>query len=98
MPFIWAYKTPRITKMHLQKPTQIGGFGLPVFKLYYWAANARTLSYFQKGVLRDISSIADPLWLKIETISLTKSSLPGLLFSKVSPSSKSIGNHFMIKN
>ncbi len=96
MPFIWTYKTPRLTKMHLQKPTQIGGFGLPVFKCYYWAANARALSYWQKGVLSEIFSIADPLWLKIETISLAKSCLPVLLFSKVSPS-KSIGNNLYIK-
>jgi len=98
MPFIWAYKTPRIAKAHLQKPTQMGGLGLPVFKYYYWAANARALSYWQRGIPGEAFSAADPLWLKIETSSLTTSCLPVLLFSKVSPSSKLIGTNFIVKN
>lgn len=69
-----------------------------MFKFNYWAANARALFYWQRDVFGEITSTDDPLWLKIEAISLIKSCLPVLLFSKVSPSSKSIGNNFMIKN
>lgn len=98
MPFIWGYKVPRITKIHLQKPTQLGGLGLPVFKFYYWAANARALLYWQRGIPGQTFSVTDPLWLRIETISLTTSCLPVLLFSKTSPTSKLIGNNLIIKN
>lgn len=41
IPFIWADKPPRISKLHLQKPAPDGGLGLPNFRLYYWACNAR---------------------------------------------------------
>ena len=39
-PLIWGYKAHHISKAHLQKPTEEGGFGLPAFNIYYWAANA----------------------------------------------------------
>lgn len=49
LPFVWGYKLPRISKAHLQKPVKEGGFGLPIFKNYYWAANGRALMYWQQA-------------------------------------------------
>lgn len=49
LPFLWGYKLPRISKAHLQKPVKEGGFGLPIFKNYYWAANGRALMYWQQA-------------------------------------------------
>lgn len=47
--FVWADKPPRISKAHLQKNLKSGGLGLPVFRHYYWAANARALIFWQWG-------------------------------------------------
>lgn len=49
LPFVWVYKTHRIAKAHLQKPSNEGGLGLPEFRKYYWAVNARALTYWQRG-------------------------------------------------
>lgn len=49
LPFVWGYKSHRISKAHLQKPFKNGVLGLPVFKHYYWAANARALIYWKGG-------------------------------------------------
>ena len=47
--FIWGYKKHRLSKKHLFRSTLDGGLGLPVFKYYYWAANARAMAYWQLG-------------------------------------------------
>lgn len=49
LPFVYCYKSPKISKAHLQKPVKEGGFGLPIFKNYYWAANAGALMYRQQA-------------------------------------------------
>ncbi|KAG1935267.1 hypothetical protein F2P79_019375 [Pimephales promelas] len=51
MPFIWAYKTPRIAKAHLQKPTQMGGLGLPTV---IWPYNFR-----DHGIADGITELAN---------------------------------------
>ena len=96
--FVWAYKPPRISKRHLQRPTALGGLGLPVFKQYYWAANARALTYWQKGIIDHSLPDGAPLWLSIEAQSLTNTSLPVLLFSMTKPLNRIVGNNFIIKN
>ena len=45
-PFIWGFKAHIISKIHLHKPREMGGLGLPYFLHYYWAANARALAYW----------------------------------------------------
>lgn len=45
--FVWANKPPRIFKAHLQKDVNRGGLGLPVLRRYYWAANARAITFWQ---------------------------------------------------
>uniref|UniRef100_A0A8C9YXD9 Endonuclease/exonuclease/phosphatase domain-containing protein n=1 Tax=Sander lucioperca TaxID=283035 RepID=A0A8C9YXD9_SANLU len=74
--FVWADKLPRISKAHLQKDLKSGGLGLPVFRHYYWAANARALIFWQWGPPYDDCS--SPLWLKIESMSVSQTSLPAL--------------------
>uniref|UniRef100_A0AAR2LAI9 Reverse transcriptase domain-containing protein n=2 Tax=Pygocentrus nattereri TaxID=42514 RepID=A0AAR2LAI9_PYGNA len=96
--FVWAQKTPRISKMHLQKASVDGGLGLPNFKHYYWAANARAISFWQLGSREGLILNSTPLWVKYEAGSVTKTSLPVFLFSKVSPSNTLINNNFIIKN
>lgn len=49
LPFVWGYKSHRISKAHLQKSFKNGGLALPVLKHYSWAANARALSYWKEG-------------------------------------------------
>ena len=65
LPFVWGYKSHRISKAHLQKPTEDGGFGLPVFRNYYWAANARAMMYWQQGQ-PGVAPTNAPQWLNIE--------------------------------
>jgi len=77
--FIWNCKTPRIAKAHLQKPTDCGGLGLPILKHYYWAANARALNFWRRGLLDNMPSENCPLWVRVETTSVPESSVPALL-------------------
>ena len=57
-----------------------------MFRLYYWAANAKALMFWQQGTLSRLASGA-PLWLNMEanTIANTivSSSLSSMLFSKL---------------
>lgn len=46
--FIWNYKNVRISKKHLFKPKAKGGFSLPHFRFYYWAANLQSLSWWRQ--------------------------------------------------
>lgn len=94
--FVWADKPPRISKAHLQKNVKSGGLGLPIFRHYYWAANARALIFWQGGSPHDDCS--SPLWLKIESMSVSQTSLPALLFSIAQPSHKLFGNNFVLSN
>ena len=85
-------------KKTLTKPTTVGGLGLPVFKHYYWAANARALTYWQWGVPSEQLPETSPLWLKMEILSVPESSLCVFLFSKTKPFTKVIGNNVVVRN
>uniref|UniRef100_A0A669DW20 Reverse transcriptase domain-containing protein n=1 Tax=Oreochromis niloticus TaxID=8128 RepID=A0A669DW20_ORENI len=86
MPFVWAYKPPCISKSHLQKPTDEDGLGLPVFKHYYWACNARAWVFWNMPIVGDaLGCGSSPKWLEMElstAIEHTGASLPAILFSK----------------
>lgn len=97
LPFVWGYKAHRISKVHLQKSTEEGGFGLPVFRNYYWAANARALMYWRQGQSNGAPTDS-PLWPSIEATAVQNSSLCTLLFSKTESPCKLVGNHFILKN
>ncbi|CAI5660574.1 unnamed protein product [Oreochromis niloticus] len=95
LPFVWGFKTHRISKVHLCKSKLKGGFALPVFQFYYWAANARTLAYWQEGY-KKIKSADTPPWVVIESGGVENSSLPALLFS--SSNSRTKVNNFIVSN
>lgn len=80
IPFIWNFKSHRISKTHLHKSREKGGLGLPCFLHYYWAANLRALVYWQYGYSVEVSE-ETPAWVAIEKSSVTNGSLPALLFS-----------------
>ncbi len=44
--FIWASKTPRVSKILLQKNRLSGGLSLPNFMYYYWVANIQKLVFW----------------------------------------------------
>ena len=75
--FIWSNKSVRITKNHLCKSKAEGGFGLPQFKLYYWAANLFALSFWRDCLPG--ADVTGPAWLLIERASVGTTSLPALL-------------------
>lgn len=98
--FVWGYKKHRLSKKHLYRPTKDGGLGLPVFRDYYWAANARAMTYWQWGSPDHQSLSSAPLWLKLELVSLEKpySSLSSLLFTNLSSGIKSVSRSFVVRN
>lgn len=96
LPFIWGYKAHRISKQHLQKPKECGGLSLPCFLYYYWAANVRTLVYWQLENLDSTNEI--PSWLAIEQSLASKTSLQAILFSSPRPMSSRKGEHFILSN
>ena len=51
VPFLWNYKAIKISKKHLCKPKNAGGFALPNFKMYCWAAHLSILAWWRKGPL-----------------------------------------------
>ena len=71
--FIWAGKTPRISKSVLQRPKQDGGFALPNMLFYYWAANLQMIKKWHHS--------PQIIWCNMEANSCSKSSLPALLFA-----------------
>ncbi len=96
--FVWANKPPRISKAHRQKTVNRGSLGLPVLKHYYWVVNAQSLTFWQGGTSGDDWSAVSPHWLKIESMSVSGSSLWALLFSGTHPSHKLLGHNFILKN
>lgn len=96
--FIWADKTPRISKTHLQKPTSEGGLGLPIMRHYYWACNARALVFWcQHGTVNEPT----PCWPALESHfceSSTGASLAALLFCKQDIPLKLFKNDFVLRN
>ncbi len=74
--FIWAGKTPRISKFLLQKNRLSGGLSLPNFMYYYyWAANIQKLVFWVQD-----SSLP---WCNLEAKSCVSSSLPAMVFSSL---------------
>lgn len=59
-PFLWNYKTPRITKKHLIKLKVNGGLSFPNFIMYYWACAFKSLNYLS------FTPKNSPTWLAIE--------------------------------
>uniref|UniRef100_A0A3B1J7U7 Reverse transcriptase domain-containing protein n=1 Tax=Astyanax mexicanus TaxID=7994 RepID=A0A3B1J7U7_ASTMX len=96
--FIWAQKTPRISKTHLQKSTTDGGLNLPNFKHYYWAANARAISFWQLGSRSGLVSKHTTLWVKVEASFSSLTSLPTFLYTKLSFGKIGINYNLIIKN
>ncbi len=95
MPFIWGYKSHRISKAQLHKPTKKGGLGLPVLKHYYWVANSRALTYWSNFVAEPESG---PSWLRLQAFAAKNSSLSVLLFSSTCLIDKSIQQNFISEN
>lgn len=87
--YIWSGKRPRLSKVHLQKSKNDGGLALPNFRLYYWAANIRCLTFW--SFFHDQPDC--PLWVAMELKSDKNISIPALLGSSLPlPSSKPIDN------
>lgn len=59
--FLWNGKPVRIRKSILQSPKDRGGFTLPVFRYYYWAANVQKLLFW---MCEDQESL--PVWVHLE--------------------------------
>lgn len=97
LPFIWGYKSHRISKQHLQKPKECGGLNLPCFLYYYWAANIRAMVYWQ--LTQDQRPpVKVPSWLVIEHSLISKTSLRAILFSSPRLLSSCKGEHFILFN
>lgn len=77
--FIWNKKNPRVRKTVLQRTRQQGGFGLPNFQLYYWAANIKTISHWTNRTDEN----AAPDWLTLERDSCRNTSLSALLYCRL---------------
>ena len=73
--FIWAGKSPRVSKIFLQRPRDIGGLALPNFIFYYWATNTQKISFWINAPETD--------WCLLEAHSCYSSSLPALVYSSL---------------
>ena len=71
--FMWANKTPRITKVTLQRQKEDGGLASPNMLHYYWAANILMLKKWCHS--------PEIIWCSMEANSCPRSSLPALLFA-----------------
>lgn len=74
----------------------MGGFALPNFKLYYWAAHLSILAWWKKGP----PSEADycPAWLSMERMFCKKTSLSAPLNSSTAVKKVCFNNSFVIGN
>ena len=97
LPFIWDYKAHRISKLHLQKPREKGGLGLPNFQHYYWAANLRALMYWQLDNPTDPNA-RYPSWLEIERGQPKDTSVKAILFSGPRKYGKFKDEHYIMTN
>ena len=80
--FIWFGKTPRIRLAHLLKRKDEGGFGLPHFRLYYFAAHWNFIAHWYDCYF-GCNTEHMPSWLRLEHLSCVNSSLPALLNAPV---------------
>ncbi|KAF7665834.1 hypothetical protein LDENG_00131610 [Lucifuga dentata] len=97
IPFLWNYRSVRIAKKHLIKPKQIGGFALPHFKKYYWAAQLTVFSWWTRGPSPD-ESHSCPKWLSLERSLCHKTSLPALVNSPATMKKSNYSDSFVIEN
>jgi len=82
--FIWNGKTPRIKKVFLQRPTCLGGMGLPCFRCYYWLGNIRSVSFWLSTQGAD--------WSRMENERCFPSLLKVLLYSALPISKQKLEN------
>lgn len=83
MPFIWAYKPPRISKVRLQKTRSEGGL-VDNSRHYYWACNARVRLFWLTFPPIKMGNVF-PKWLLFErhkAAAALHTSLSALLQSK----------------
>ncbi len=92
--FLWNYKTARIKKQHFFKSKDKGGFGLPFFKAYYWAAHLHIFSWWNDDPLEGTCEQLE--WLRIEQALCSNSSLQALCISPGKVSKLIYNNHFII--
>lgn len=101
IPFIWTDKPARISKARLHKPTAEGGLGLPIFRHYYWACNARALVFWDHSTAAvEQGHCLCPSWPAIETQVASANigpSLAAILFSKLNTPFK-CKNEFVMRN
>lgn len=96
IPFIWSYKTVRISKKHLSKPKDKGGFALPILKVYYWAVHLSILIWWKKGPPLEADSC--PAWLWMERMFCQKTWLSALLNSPTVVKKACFNNSSVIGN
>lgn len=84
----------RIKKQHLLKSKEKGGFGLPFFKAYYWAAHLNIFSWWRVDST-DVTC-EQPEWLRIEQALSPNSSLQALCNSPGKISKLIYNRHFVI--
>lgn len=92
-----SFRTTHITKKHLSKPKEAGGFSSPNFKMYYWAAQSLSiLAWWRGGIRSDTDSC--PAWLHIESSICKKTSLLALLHSLTAVKRSLFSNSFVVGN
>ncbi len=90
MPFIWNYKTVRISKKHLQD-----GFSFPNFKCII-GVHTSILAWWKKGLPYNADSC--PTWVRTERLLCKKTSLPALLNSPTTVKKSYFSSNFVFGN
>lgn len=80
--FLWNGKTPRVRQKVLQNCKFYGGFSLPNFLFYYWAANITKIIFLSKS-----TSIP---WCQLEARSYPPVSLSALLTGPITANSSGL--------
>ncbi len=93
--FIWNYKAVRLSKKHLCKPKAEGGFSLPSFRNYYWAANLQFLSWWRQI---PENKVEIPEWVWLERTSCRMTSLEALLNNTIKIESRFYNENIVINN
>lgn len=81
----WFYYIAFCVGLQITQDIQIGALGLPVFKHYYYAANARALTYGKGG---STTVKENPLWLQSKAAAVNVSSPSAIFFSNPAPAAK----------
>lgn len=98
IPFLWQNKVARINKKHLCKSKQEGGFGLPDFKCFYWAAHLNILVFWRSSNLTEDTANPPPAWLSLEQAECEGTSLLALLNSPIKINKSLYKGNFLIHN